>query len=118
MTLTVNAKTYTADAIQKDSVGYTGPANTLSVKDQIRLARVAPKPTNLLSGVARAEAKLTRTLTLTGALTTSHDAILTIGVSVPVGALAADIDAMLNDMGSSLASASFKTLVKNQTINY
>jgi hypothetical protein len=118
MALTVNAKTYTADAIQKDSVGYTGTANTLSVKDVIRLARTAPKPTALLSGVARAEAKLTRTLALTGALTSTHDAILAIPVSIPVGAASADIDTMLNDMGAFLASATFKTFVKNLAINY
>jgi hypothetical protein len=118
MPLTINAKTYSADAIQKDSVGYVGPLNTLSVKDQVRMARVAPKPTPLFSGVARVEAKLTRTLTLTGALTPNHDGILAIPISIPVGAASADIDAMLNDMGAFLASASFKTFVKSQVINY
>jgi hypothetical protein len=118
MTLTVNAKTYTADSIQKDAVGYAGPANTLSVKDILRMARVAAKPTPLFSGVARVEAKLTRTLTLTGALTPTHDQILAIPISVPVGAASADIDAMLNDMGAFLASATFKTFVKSQTINF
>jgi len=118
MSLTVNAKTYSTDSTQKDSVGYAGPANTLSVKDYIKLARVAPKPTAILSGVARTDAKLTRTLTLTGALTPSHDSILDIALSVPVGAASADIDSMLNDMGSFLASATFKTHVKSLTVNF
>lgn len=118
MTLTVNAKTFTADSFQKDSVGYTGPAHTLTSKDYVRLSRVAAKPTATLSGVARTEAKLTRTLALTGALTSSHDAILAIPISIPVGAASADIDAMLNDMGALLSSAAFKTHVKQQLINF
>jgi hypothetical protein len=118
MTLTVNAKTFSADSQSPNSVGYTGPAHTLTVKDYVRLARVAAKPTATFSGVARTEAKLTRTLTLTGALTPAHDAILAIQVSIPVGAASADIDAVLNDMGAFLASATYKTHVKSQLINY
>jgi hypothetical protein len=118
MSLTINAKTFTPDSFQKDSVGYSGPAHTLSAKDYARLLRAAPKPTTEFSGVGRTSAKLTRTLTLTGALTTSHDGILDVAVSIPVGAASADIDSMLNDMGSFLASASFKTHVKNQQVSY
>lgn len=118
MALTINAKTFTADSFQKDSIGYTGPAHTLTLKDYVKLSRVAPKPTATLSGVARTEAKLTRTLALTGALTTSHDAILAIPVSIPVGAASGDIDAMLNDMGAFLASATFKTHVKSLLISF
>lgn len=118
MSLTVNAKTFTADKIGPDTVGYLGPAHTQSVMDDIQLARVAPKPTAVFSGVGRTTAKLTRTLTLTGALTTSGNGIVSISCSIPVGAAGADIDGMLNDMGSYLSSASFKTLVKNQQINY
>lgn len=118
MTLVVNAKNFTADKIGPDSVGYLGPAHTQSVLDDIQLTRVAPKPTTVFSGVGRTTAKLTRTLTLTGALTPSGNGIVSISVSIPVGAAAADIDSMLNDMGSYLSSASAKTVVKNQQINY
>jgi hypothetical protein len=118
MTLTINAKAFTADSFQKDSVGYTGPAHTLSLKDYVRLLRAPAKPTATLSGVSRTDAKLTRTLTLTGALTPTHDAILDINTSIPVGAASADIDAILNDMGAYLASAAYKTFVKSQLINY
>lgn len=118
MALTVSAKTYNADSFNKDFVGYAGPANTVSVKDAVKLARVAPKPTLTMSGVGRTNAKLTRTLTLTGALTPTRDAILDIEVSVPVGAASADIDSMLNDFGAFLASASFKDHVKSQKINF
>jgi len=118
MSLTVNAKTFTADSYGVNAVGYFGPAHTQSVKDDIRLSRVLPKPTSVFSGVGRTAAKLTRSLTLTGALTTVGDAIVEISVSVPVGAASADIDALLNDMGSMLSSATYKTHVKGQQISF
>lgn len=118
MALTINAKTFTADAIQKDVVGYAGPANTISNKDYVQLSRTAPKPTSSFSGVAKATAKLTRTLTLTGALTPVGDGIVSISFSIPVGAASADIDSMLNDMGSYLSSASCKTAVKSAQVNF
>jgi len=118
MSLTINAKTYTADSFQKDSVSYIGTAKTVSVKDDTKLSRTGPKPTASFSGVGRTNAKLTRTLTLTGALTPTGDAICSIDVSVPVGFASADVDTLLNDMGAFLASASFKTHVKSQQIAY
>lgn len=118
MSLTINAKTYTADSFQKDSIAYIGSLKTVTVKDDVKLNRTAPKATSVFSGVGRTTAKMTRTLTLTGALTPSGDAIVEINVSVPVGYTAADVDTILNDMGAFLASASFKTHVKSQQINY
>lgn len=118
MSLTVNAGTYTADSFNKDYVGYIGAAKTVTVKDDVKLARTAPKPTSVFSGVGRTSAKLTRTLTLTGALTPTGDAIVDIQVSVPVGYTAANVDTLLNDMGAFLASASFKLHVKSQQISF
>jgi hypothetical protein len=118
MSLTINAKTYTADSFGANAIGYIGSLKTVSVKDDVSLKRTAPKPTSVFSGVGRTSAKLTRTLTLTGALTPASDALVDISVSVPVGFTGADVDALLNDMGSFLASASFKTHVKAQQINY
>lgn len=118
MSLTINAKTYTADSYQQNIVGYIGSAKTVSVKDDVQLKRVAPKLTTTFSGVGRTQAKLTRTVTLTGALTPTGDAILSIDVSVPVGTASADVDTMLNDMGAYLASAGFKTHVKSQQISF
>jgi len=118
MSLTINAKTFTADRFGQDVVGYVGPAHTLSVLDDVQLARVAPKPTTVFSGVGRASSKLTRTMTLTGALTPSGNAIVSINVSVPVGAASADVDALLNDMGSFLSSASYKSHVKGLQISF
>lgn len=118
MSLTINAKTFTADNISPNAVVYNGPAHTMSVSDDVALRRTSPKPTSVFSGVAKTAAKLTRTLTLTGALTPTGQAILDISVSIPVGAAPADIDAILNDMGAFLASASYKTHVKSQQINF
>jgi hypothetical protein len=118
MALTINAKTFTQDSFSKDSIGYIGAGKTVSVKDDAKLSRTAPKTTSVFSGVGRTQAKLTRTLTLTGALTPTGDAIVAIDVSVPVGYAAADVDTLLNDMGAFLASADFKTHVKSQKIAY
>lgn len=118
MALTINAKTYTADSFQQNAVGYIGSSKTVSVKDDVALRRTAPKVSDVFSGVGRTSAKMTRTLALTGAKTLTGDAICDISVSVPVGYTAADVDAILNDMGAFLASASFKTHVKSQQISY
>lgn len=118
MSLSVNTKTYSLDSSAPNLVKYAGPAHTSSVKDLIALGRTGAKPTTVFSGVVRSDGKLTRTLTLTGALTPSADAILEIKMSVPVGAASADIDAMLNDMGAFLASATYKDVVKKSAINF
>jgi hypothetical protein len=117
MALTVNAKTYTADSFGLNSTGYVGPANTVSIKDTMRLSRVAPKPVTTSSGVARASVKLTRTLALTGAVEPSRDGGATIDFAIPVGAASADLDAFSNDLGAWLASAAAKNLIKNALIN-
>lgn len=118
MSLTINAKTYTPDSFKENAIGYIGASKTTSVKDDVVLYRTRPKGSSTFSGVGRTQAKMTRTLTLTGALTPTGDTILDISVSVPVGAASADIDTLLNDMGAFLASASFKTHVKSQTISF
>jgi hypothetical protein len=118
MALVFNAKTYTADSFQKDIVGYAGANKTVSVKDDVKMSRTAPKPSATFSGLGRTSCKLSRTLTLTGALTPSGDAIITIDVAVPVGYASADVDALLDDMGALLSGADFKTHVKSQKISY
>lgn len=118
MSLSINAKTYTADSFRSDQVGYIGSGKTVSVKDDVVLKRTAPKATDSFSGVGRTSAKLTRTLTLTGAKTATGDAICDVSVSVPVGYTAADVDTLLNDMGAFLASASFKSHVKSQQVSF
>jgi hypothetical protein len=118
MALVFNTKTYTGDKFGVDAVGYNGAAKTLSVKDDLLMSRTPAKPTSVFSGVARTQAKLSRTLTLTGSLTPTGEAILAINVSIPVGAASGDIDALLNDMGALLVHADFKTHVKTQKISF
>lgn len=118
MALTIDSQSYVADSFQKDIIVYVGPAKTVSIKDDLKLSRQAPKATSEFSGLGRIAAKLTRTLTLTGALTPSGDLIADVSVAVPVGYTPADVDEALDDMGAFLASADFKTLVKSQKISY
>jgi hypothetical protein len=117
MSLTVNAKSYTADGYSNNAVSYVGPAHTVSVKDDLRVGRVLPKPTSIFSGVARQSFKLTRTHTLTGALTTVGDSISDFSTSIPVGASAADIELICTDLGAFIASAAFKTMLTGQIIS-
>lgn len=113
MTITVNTKAYVADvASSKDSIPYVGPAQTLSVQDNIHLYRTAPKPTADFSGVARARVKLTRTLTLTGAKTTTGLGTLDLSINVPVGAASADVDSMLSDLAAGLGQTWAQDLAK------
>jgi len=118
MSLSINAKTYTADSFAADAVGYIGSGKTVSVKDDATLRRTKPKTSATFSGLARTSAKLTRTLALTGALTPTGDAIIEVLVAVPVGYTAADVDTLLNDMGAFVASASMKSHVKSQQVSF
>lgn len=113
-----NAKPYTADRIAPDSVGYVGAAHTVTDLDDIVISRVLPKPTSAFSGVARTNVKLTRTIALTGALTAKGNAIVQISMSVPVGFAAADINAMLLDLGTFMATTGFRVIPEYQTINF
>lgn len=118
MSLSINAKTYSANSFGSNSVDFNGPNKTASVKDNALMRFLPPKPTAVFSGVTRAYCNLTRTLTLTGALTPTGDMAVKIEVMVPVGAASADIDTALNDMGAFLASATYKTHVKTPQINF
>lgn len=118
MALTIGVKTFSADSFQKDSVGYIGPDKTVTMKDDLKMSRTAAKPTSVFSGLSRAQAKLTRTLALTGALTPQGDCIITVDVAVPVGALAADIEAVIQDIGDLVQTASFEAQVEKGQISF
>lgn len=118
MSLTFNTKTFNADAFGTNKVGYIGPAKTAASKDDLSLSRVPAKPVSNFSGVNRLETKLTRTMTLTGALTPAHDAIVNVTFNVPVGTSDAAVDALCADMSALIATADFKTHIKSLKINY
>lgn len=117
MTITVNTKTYTADAATSaNSIPYIGPLQTLSTKDRMDVSRVPPKANGVYSGNARARVKLTRTCALTGAKTTSADALIDTNMSIPVGTSGADVDVLIADHAAGLAQEWAKNLAKNQII--
>lgn len=118
MTLSVNAKTYTGDSYSTNKVGYNGPAKTGSIQDNLTLGRTDPKPTATFSGMSRTSCRLVRTHTLTGALTPMANSSVSFDVAIPVGTPAADIDAILNDLGAFIASATFKTHVKTPQVAF
>lgn len=118
MSLTPGALTYPPDSYQKDSVGYIGVLKTASVKDDIVLSRVAPKPTSVFSGVLRTRAKLTRTYALTGALTPTGDVIVEVSASVPVGMSATDVATVKGVVADMVTDGDFLTLVRDGKITY
>lgn len=113
MAIVINTKSYVRDvASSSSSVPYIGPGNSVSIKDRLDSSRIAPKANNSFSGVARAEGKLTRTLTLTNAKTPQWDAIGKANITFPVGSTSADMDTFLTDFAAYVASPEFKSLAK------
>lgn len=112
MSYTVNTKAYALDTIGTSSATYIGPGKTVSVKDDLKMSRQAAKSTATYSGNARAKMQLTRTSTLVNAKTLTGDVLGVVEVSAPVGTQESDIDTLLADIGSFVASADFKALVK------
>lgn len=119
MSLTFNSKTFTADSFKENAVGYAGPDKTLSSKDDLRLARVAPKPVpNVTSGKSRAQIKLVRTHALTGAVAESDDSITTIDIALPVGIAGADVDELCADFAAMFADADVIAAIKQQRVAF
>lgn len=112
MALSIGAKSYNADGWGTNSVHFQGPANTISVKDQVIQKKTGPKPTSTFSGMSRFQVKLLRTLTLTGAKTATGESTVDCNFNFPVGCTNADIDAACADLGAYFASAAFKAAVK------
>lgn len=117
MALTVNAKSYTADGWDTNSVRFQGPAHTTTVVDRLVQKKTDAKPTSLFSGLVRFMVKLTRTHTLTGAKTTTGNSTVDINIARPVGISDADSDALVADLGAYIASAGFKTALKSGQTN-
>lgn len=118
MSLSINAKTYVANGMTAQAASYIGPSKTQTIKDDAVLRYTPARASASFSGLGRVSAKLSRTFTLTGALTPYGDMIGDLTFATPVGAAGADIDTFLNDLGAYLASASFKDLVKKQQVLY
>lgn len=117
MAITLNTLAYSQDSfVTGNKVKYVGPDNTFSVKDLLTLGRTEPKSTSTFAGVARAEAKRTKTVTLADG--SEADAIVTISCSLPVGMAKADADALRDDVGDFAISADAETLFWNHDLTY
>jgi hypothetical protein len=113
MTITLNTKAYNADVPSSpNSAPYLGPANTFTTVDKIDLYRTMPKATKEFSGIARSRVKLSRTIALTGALTSSGPLVIDTNYNVPVGAASADVDTALADIAAANGQQWVKDLVK------
>lgn len=111
MTITVNTRAYALDNSSGNAAVYTGPAHTFTTKDLLSLKRTAPKPNGDFAGVARAEAKISKTVNLTGVVQTKGEAIVSISVALPVGMAEADVDVLKADLASLAGTTNFKDLV-------
>lgn len=117
MSITLNTLAYTQDTnLSPDKVAYTGPSNTFSVVDVLTLGRVKPKPTATFAGVARFEAKRTKTVTLADG--TTANAIVTISGSLPVGMAQADAEGLLDDAGDFAISTEGKAFMWKQDLTF
>lgn len=116
MALTINTRSYNLDRQQPDSNGYAGPAHSLTNTDTMVLSRVYPKPNGNFRGVAKPTAKLTKTVVVNSTSGETANCIITLSASLPVGMSAADIDVLLADVGSFVASNDGKALFKTLDI--
>lgn len=117
MAITLNTLVYNQDSFATPNrVVYTGPAHSFTIKDIIALSRTAPKPVKDFAGVAKAEMKRTKTVTLSDG--TRADAIITVSCSLPVGMSKADADALRDDVGDFAISSAADTLFWNHDMTY
>lgn len=115
MSYTLNAKAYDYDTQRgPEHLRFSGPAQTLSIKDHLDVKRVRPKPSGDFAGQGKASAKLTRTVTVG---TETGLGILEVSSSFPVGATVADVESMITDLGTWLVTASADSLLVDQDIN-
>lgn len=116
MTITVNTKSYGIDSFKtKDESVYSGPANTMLVRDELALKRSKSAATSSHNGYARVEARFTRTFTcLDGS---KRDGFMAFYTSIPVDAVSTDVDSLRDDLGDLIISTNGQDLVNKLDIN-
>lgn len=119
MSLTVNTRTYNANRVNPDTVEYVGASNTLSVKDTVTLKRTAPK-VGVTTPVARATARITRTVVKNSTTGETGDLIFDVNLSCPTGPSMTQtmIDDRLADLAAWLNTADSKSLFGSLKINF
>lgn len=119
MTITVNAKTYNND-VARGNDGYRylhSTLHTASHPDMVDLYRVAAP--DGVDGTTKYKGKMKLTRGCTNGVTElAEDMIIHVDMSVPTTCASAEIDAVLADVGAFIASATFKSTVKSQIINF
>lgn len=116
MALTISTKTYSFDTNPTpDSALYTGPAKTSTIKDNVIIKRVAPKPTKDYGGVVRSSEKTVKTVLINGI---ARDLIAETTFNYPAQALPADVTTLRVDHSNLVANAATQTLVDNGKISY
>lgn len=117
MSITVNTKAYVADVSPNaNTTVYRGPAATFGVKDQLLLARTAPKPTAVYPGNARSRLKFTRSLEYSTGL--FADAIIEVSVSLPVGVSSGAVDSLRDDMGDLLIASTADEIIRLHKLTF
>lgn len=113
MPLIINTRSYTVDNVAAQAVTYRDPSATALLPSSFRLARTDPKPTANFPGVSKAEAKVTKRVAVNGA---TWPALLYTGSSIPAGIEEADLDLLIADYRSYVASTAFAELIKGGKI--
>lgn len=101
---TINTKSYTEQRTLPDTVVYSGPNHTLSIKDLLELKRVNPKPSKNSPGVARPNATIRWSYVDANTGETKEANIAIIG-SLPVGVDLSVVSTKLTDLTTFATSA-------------
>lgn len=115
MPLVINTRSYTIDQTANNAVVYRDPNATAQKPSTSKLGRTAAKPSGLSAGSTKAEAKVSRVTDVSGKFL---PALIRADASVPVGMSDVDLDLMIADFRSLVASAAFVDLVKGGKIYY
>lgn len=115
MPLVINTRNFAVDSVAAQAVTYRDPSATALLPAVARLARTDPKPTANFPGVSKTEAKISKKVMIGAA---SWPLLLRLDASIPAGTADADLDLLIADFRSLVASTAFASLVKGGTIYY
>lgn len=113
MPLTINTRSYTVDTPSASAVLYRDPSSTFQAPSTAKLGRINAKPNGQSAGNTKSEAKVSRSPLVGGRYV---PALIRADSSVPVGMLDADLDLMIADFRSLVASTAFVDLIKGGKI--
>lgn len=116
MAITLNTVSFNQDSyVSPNKAQYVSTNHTFSSKDILTLSRAAPKANGAFAGMAKSEAKRTKTVTLADG--SKAEAIVYIGCSLPVGMAKADADSLRDDIADFGLTTSADELFWKHDIN-